>query len=368
MGDEFEFIAPEEFSDPLEGTITYDLEGAVVATYSLAPIGAIGVEALGAEITLEEDGVEATLGFGPLLDESISGSLDSLSLELFRTDAIEIPDEFLPDIVEEFSIAPASEGQDIAFVIDTTGSMSDDIDAVKAQAAEIISAIFGPAEDPSDSRIAVVGYNDPATTTFLSFTDHDSIEDRKTAAINAINSITVGGGGDFPEAVFGGLLRALDGRAGEWREEATARRIILFGDAPPNDYDLADQVYALANNISVGIGVSARDAASLVIGDVVETETLVEDGLYKTTLSVMAADRAGVPISTFPVEIYTAQIGSDGSTEEAFDGIAGTTGGSTFVAADAGEVVETLLSIVSTQVEFDGTDDGEEITWIQLIH
>jgi hypothetical protein len=71
-------------------------------------------------------------------------------------------------------------GQDIAFVIDTTGSMWDDIDAVKVSASNIINSIF---DNFLDSRIAVVGYNDPTTNTFLSFTDQPKIEDRNTAAL-----------------------------------------------------------------------------------------------------------------------------------------------------------------------------------------
>lgn len=79
-----------------------------------------------------------------------------------------------------------SPGQDIAFVIDTTGSMFDDIDAVKARSGEIINAIFEGERGVLNSRVAVVGYNDPATNTFLSFTDQPKIADRKTAAIGAI--------------------------------------------------------------------------------------------------------------------------------------------------------------------------------------
>ena len=89
-------------------------------------------------------------------------------------------------------------GQDISFVIDTTGSMSDDIAAVKSSANDIIDAIYEGDNGFLNSRVSVVGYNDPGTNTFLSFTNQPKIEDRKTAAINAINSISVGGGGDFP--------------------------------------------------------------------------------------------------------------------------------------------------------------------------
>ena len=148
---------------------------------------------------------------------------------------------------------PIVKGIDLSFVIDTTGSMWDDIAAVKASAADIIDAVFGGEEGTLDSRISVVGYNDPNAETFLSFTEQPDIADRKAAALNAINAITVGGGGDFPEAVNTGLLRALDGSSGEWRENAAARRIVLFGDAPAKDTDLRDEVIALANDLNVDI-------------------------------------------------------------------------------------------------------------------
>ncbi len=154
-------------------------------------------------------------------------------------------------------------GQDIAFVVDTTGSMSDDIGAVKSSSLSIINAIFDADRGFLNSRIAVVGYNDPYTETFTSFTNQPDPEDRKTVAINAINNLYASGGGDFPEAVYSGLLRALNGGAGEWRDDAAARRIILFGDAPANDGHLASQVFQLAANLNatIGGGISSREVS-----------------------------------------------------------------------------------------------------------
>lgn len=126
--------------------------------------------------------------------------------------------------------------------------MGDDIAAVKARSNEIINAIF---DNALNSRIAVVGYNDPSTNTFLSFTNQPDIDDRKSAARSAINSVSAYGGGDFPESVNAGLIRALSGGAGEWRAEASARRIILFGDAPPNDTALRSQVLSLASDLGI---------------------------------------------------------------------------------------------------------------------
>ncbi len=204
---------------------------------------------------------------------------------------------------KSISLAP---GQDISFVIDTTGSMGDDIDEVKASATDIIDAIFDEDNSILNSRVSVVGYNDPGTNTFLSFTDQPKIEDRKAAALAAINSISVGGGGDFPELVYSGLIRSLDGSAGEWREEAIARRIILFGDAPAKDTSLLSQVFTLAADVGVST------SGLLSIPSSIETRSLAT-GLDMVTFDLTITDE-GLVRTRVPVEIFAVQIGSDSST------------------------------------------------------
>ena len=231
-------------------------------------------------------------------------------------------------------------GQDIAFVIDTTGSMWDDIDAVKASASNIINSIF---DNFLDSRIAVVGYNDPTTNTFLSFTDQPKIEDRKTVALQAINSISVGGGGDEPEYVNSGLIRALSGGAGEWRKEANARRIILFGDAPAKDTDLFNQVFQLAANVDVSVY-----AKSLLASDVQTTNPT--DGLAVTSFSVLSADATDSPIIV-PVEIFSVLIGDNPSAAADFTKLANATSGKNFQAADASQVVSVLIDALKQSAQ-----------------
>ena len=224
-------------------------------------------------------------------------------------------------------------GHDIVFVIDTTGSMADDIAAVRTGINDIINSVFVLFPN---SRIGVVGYNDPGTNTFLSFTNQPSIEARKTAVINAINSISVGGGGDFPEAVNAGLLRALSGGAGEWRPEAAARRIILFGDAPPKDNHLRSQVLALASNLGTSIASSAITTSSL------------SSDVSLTNLEVTTTNEEGT--STVSVQIFTIQIGNDPTTAQDFTSLATSTGGETFNAANASEVVDRLIEAIETPI------------------
>ncbi len=284
------------------------------------------------------------------------GSFTNYDIEFLTDGSVRIGDNVGNDgfdTLEGIDIARFSDksvnlapGQDIAFVIDTTGSMYDDMDAVKASSTDIINAIFDSSSGFLNSRIAVVGYNDPDTNTFLSFTDHPKIDDRKTAAINAIESISVGGGGDFPEAVNAGLLRALTGGAGQWRKEATSRRIILFGDAPPNDDYLRSIVLDFASNIGVSIPNYAMPMS--IVGDI-ETST-VASGLAVTRFAVTTVDADDAPV-TFPVEIFTVLIGNDPTTDVDFKSLADATGGKAFYATDASEVVKALIAAIQTPTD-----------------
>jgi Mg-chelatase subunit ChlD len=116
---------------------------------------------------------------------------------------------------------------DVAFVIDTTGSMGDDIDEVKRAAHDLTEALTRRA---SYARMGVVLYKDRGdeyvSTTALEFTDVPFQVHR------VISSITVGGGGDLPEHVYAGLLNAIEGLA--WNRDAH-RLVILMGDAAPHD-------------------------------------------------------------------------------------------------------------------------------------
>lgn len=116
---------------------------------------------------------------------------------------------------------------DVVFVVDTTGSMHDDIDAVKGDMRHILDHL---SERNPDYRIGVVGYRDIKdvflTRTYL-FLETD---DARIQA--AIATIQVTGGDDWREHVYAGINTALDGQP--WRPNAS-QHIILMGDAPPHE-------------------------------------------------------------------------------------------------------------------------------------
>ena len=264
-------------------------------------------------------------------------------------------------------------GQDIAFVVDTTGSMDDDLAAVKARAKEIIGAIFAGENGSINSRIAVVGYNDPETTTILPFTSQPSLSERESAALSAINSLSASGGGDFPEAVNAGLLRALDGRAGEWRQDASARRIILFGDAPPKDEELRERVLELARNTRIsGTGSASSAPAPAIEGDAAPTiegdiaTDRLSDSLAVTRFSMSSGSNEG-NVTSVPVEIFTVLIGDDSTTAADFENLASATGGETLNASGSSDLVDLILSSITFNSNqgtpnddiFEGTDEDD---------
>ncbi|XP_063748781.1 von Willebrand factor A domain-containing protein 7-like isoform X2 [Eleginops maclovinus] len=117
----------------------------------------------------------------------------------------------------------------LCFVIDTTGSMSDDIDAVRKVTSSIINNKVGTEDEPS--LYILVPFNDPDFGPLVKTTDPNVFK-------NAINSLSATGGGDFPEMSLSGLRLALTGAPPE-------SEIFLFTDAPAKDTYLRSTVIAL---------------------------------------------------------------------------------------------------------------------------
>lgn len=113
---------------------------------------------------------------------------------------------------------------DIAFVIDTTISMKDDIEAIKKELAALLAENYG---ETGAARIGFTLYRDYGEQYLTQ--PHSFSSDIKTAQ-NILQGITVAGGRDIPEAVYEGLETALDQLS--W--QSAARIIVQIGDAPPH--------------------------------------------------------------------------------------------------------------------------------------
>jgi hypothetical protein len=120
---------------------------------------------------------------------------------------------------------------EVAFVLDTTGSMGGLIDGAKRRIWSIARRI-GEGQPRPDLRIALVGYRD-ITDEYVTRV-HDFSPDMDEVFQN-LTSFQAQGGGDAPEHVSRALADAV-GRL-SWSRGPALRVIFLVGDAPPHiDY------------------------------------------------------------------------------------------------------------------------------------
>ncbi|XP_064819935.1 von Willebrand factor A domain-containing protein 7-like, partial [Oncorhynchus masou masou] len=117
----------------------------------------------------------------------------------------------------------------LCFVIDTTGSMSDDITEAKRVSFSIMDNKRGTLQEPSS--YILVPFNDPGFGPLITTTNADIFKQK-------INALTASGGGDIPELSLSGLQLALTA-APPYSE------IFVFTDAPAKDTALKSTVTAL---------------------------------------------------------------------------------------------------------------------------
>lgn len=124
-------------------------------------------------------------------------------------------------------------GHDIAFIIDVSGSMDDDILAVVNEVNRITNALFDSTETAKDNRVAIATY-ETNTTILQSFTDQNTVASKIATFNQAVAKLPnmVGGG---IENVYHAIYDVLKGRAGQWREDATTSTIFVIGDEPGDD-------------------------------------------------------------------------------------------------------------------------------------
>ncbi len=135
-----------------------------------------------------------------------------------------------PHLVSDGGVAfePAVE---VAFVLDTTGSMSALIGDAKDTIWGIASAMAAARDVPA-IRFGLVGYRDRGDAYVTTLTDLTPDIDAVYADLLAFEA---GGGGDFPESVNKALFDAVHGL--NWSEGChDLKAIFLVGDAPPQEY------------------------------------------------------------------------------------------------------------------------------------
>ncbi|MBI1225913.1 MAG: VWA domain-containing protein [Bacteroidetes bacterium] len=118
---------------------------------------------------------------------------------------------------------------EIAFVVDATGSMSDELEFLKLELEDVLRNTFDQYDD-LDLRAGSVFYRDLGEDYV---TRHIDFNDDLLKVLNFIKLQSAGGGGDEPEAVDSALSVAL--RQLSWSAEARTKILFLISDASPHE-------------------------------------------------------------------------------------------------------------------------------------
>lgn len=123
-----------------------------------------------------------------------------------------------------------SEQVDVMFVVDTTGSMEDELNYLEAELKDVVKRVANEHANQLGIRISANFYKDKYDDYIVKpypfTTDIDKV-------IGQFSKEDADGGGDFPEAVDQALRDAIHEH--KWSEEARARLLFLVLDAPPHD-------------------------------------------------------------------------------------------------------------------------------------
>ena len=117
---------------------------------------------------------------------------------------------------------------DVLFVVDATGSMSDEINYLKAELEDAILRVERNLPG-TELRTGALFYRDHKDD-YL--TCSSALSPTLDSTLAFIRSQSAGGGGDGPEAVETALAEALEKQ--NWNRQAAARLIFLILDAPPH--------------------------------------------------------------------------------------------------------------------------------------
>ena len=148
---------------------------------------------------------------------------------MFRVDRTKPFEQRVNRLVLDVPYGP-SDNVDVAFVVDATGSMQDELDFLRAEMNEIIyrSKQIG---DRLNFRFANVFYRDEGSNEQYLTRSMDFTRMLSTA-VNFISDQRADGGGDTPEAVDVALDSAINRLS--WSAEARTRIIFLVLDAGPH--------------------------------------------------------------------------------------------------------------------------------------
>lgn len=162
---------------------------------------------------------------------------------------VEVRDE--PRVVRLEAIStPTPETVDVMFTVDTTGSMSDELDYLEAELSSVVDRVRRQLGGDVPLRLSANFYRDTSDTYVVRSNAFTPSADR---IVGQFAGASAGGGGDTPEAVGRALVESI--REHEWSRDARARLLFLVLDAPPHRSQAAMQRVRRATRLAAERGV-----------------------------------------------------------------------------------------------------------------
>ena len=192
---------------------------------------------------------------------------------------------------------------DIAFIVDATGSMSDEIDFLKADLLDILNKV-SQANSNADIRTAALFYRDEGEAYVTRANDFTADVTQTTAFIAKQKAE---GGGDYPEAVHTALEKGLQDLS--WREDDCIRLAFMLLDAPPHKEDKVLQSLHLSVPQYVKAGIRLIPVAASGVDKNTEFflrfVAIATDGTYVfiTNDSGIGGDHIAATVGEYQVEL-----------------------------------------------------------------
>ncbi len=146
---------------------------------------------------------------------------------------------------------------DVHFLLDTTGSMGDEIDQLKTT-IDTVAGRIAELEGSPRARFGMTVYRD-LEDTYVTSTYR--LTGDLPAFRTALSQVEADGGGDYPEALDEGLAAAV-AEPGWGDPESTVQLVFLVADAPPQVTRQVERTYPQSVTDAIGAGMKIFPIAS----------------------------------------------------------------------------------------------------------
>lgn len=224
----------------------------------------------------EGEAINSTSGFSLKIDD---GKATRSNIKLFESGINEIRVNYTPSF--------ADDKIEIAFVVDATGSMADELEYLKAELEDVIKKVE-KTNPQTQVMTGAVFYRDEGDDYVTKTSPFDN---GIGTTISFIREQSADGGGNFPEAVHSAMSKAVNEL--QWSSSARSRVIFLVLDAPPHyeDQVIADLKNSIQKAAELGIKVIPISASGIDK----ETEFLLRTmGIVSNGTYVFITDHSGI--------------------------------------------------------------------------